>query len=409
MRENLKLDDREKVFDILIKVLYEDAFSNLLLKNTDFEVRAFATDLVYGVIERKMTLDEIIRRLSKINYNRIDKKTMVLLYMGLYQLIYSRVKDYAAINEVVEIAKKFLNQGAAGFINGILRSAQRQEKTLLQEVYNMGWEYEFSINVELLNMIKELKLNTREILESTFKPPRVHLYVRKNMENILRALDQNNIKYNVKNNFVFVENYDHKILSSFFRRGEYSIMDYSTSVIRQLVPKDTKTVFDMCAAPGGKTLMIADLLPNAKIKSSDINEIRVNLIHENIKRWGLNNVTASVNDARVFDGNKYDLVVCDVMCSGSGVISRKPELKYKIDYKMIEELNSKQIEILKNASNQVNDGGYVIYSTCSILKRENSDIVDEVCKDGSLKKIKDILVIPSSDSEGFYACLLKKK
>lgn len=399
--------DREKVFDILYNVIFEDGFSNLLLKKIEFDSRPFATDLVYGVIERKITFDEIIKELSSIALNKIDNKAIILLYMGLYQLLFSGVKDYAAINEVVEIAKKFLNKGAAGFINGILRSAQRDE-SILDKVNSKGWEYEYSINVELLNMIKESKLDTKSILLSTFEAPKVHLYIRKNCENIERALQNNEIKYEKKDDFIFVRNYDHKALASFFRRGEYAIMDYSTSIIRELLPNNIENIFDMCAAPGGKTLLMADRLQNAKIKSSDINKIRVELINNNIKRWGLDNVIASVNDARIFDGNSYDLVLCDVLCSGSGVLSRKPELKYKINYNMIDELNEKQLAILKNAVKQTKQNGYIIYSTCSILKRENQDIVDEVIKDGSIKKIREELIIPNKNNEGFYACLLKK-
>lgn len=407
MKEDLKKTDREIVFDILYNVIYEDGFSNLLLKKSDFDSRPFATDLVYGVLERKIIFDEIIKELSKIEYKKIDKKAIILLYMGLYQLIYSGVKDYAAIYEVVELAHKFLNKGAAGFINGILRNIQR-DLEIVEKIKSKGWEYEYSINIELLNMIKESKLDTKSVLNSSFEPPFVHLYIRKNAENIERTLKQNNIKYEKKDDFMFLKNYDHKVLSSFYRRGEYSIMDHSTSVIRKLLPDDIDTVFDMCAAPGGKTILMADAMPNATIKAADINAIRVGLIDSNIKRCGLENVHTAVNDARIFDGKHYDLALCDVLCSGSGVISRKPELKYKIDYKMIEELNEKQLAILKNAINQVNEDGYIIYSTCSILKRENQDIVEKVIKEGTVEKIKEELVLPSKYNEGFYACLLKR-
>ena len=409
MKEDLKINDREIAFDIIYKVIYDDGYSNLLLKNTQLDSRPFVTDLVYGVIERKLTLEEMLRVLSNKKLEKTDKKAVVLIYMGLYQLFYSNTKDYAAIFEVVELAKKMLNKGAAGFVNGILRSAQRMGDDLISEVYDKGWEYEYSINHELLSMIKENKANTLEILKSTFIPPKVHLYVRRNMAKIKATLESNEIKFKEKEDFLIIQNYRHKALSSFFINGDYTIMDYSTSVVRGLASDDSiDTIFDMCAAPGGKTLLLADKFPNAQIKASDINKNRVTLLENNIRRWGLTNVTSEVHDARNFDDKEYDLVLCDVLCSGSGVISRKPELKYKINYNMIEELNAKQIEILKNAVNQSKKDKYVIYSTCSILKRENRDVVDRVAEENNLSIIKDITIFPSKDSEGFYACLLKK-
>ena len=409
MKEDLKINDREIAFDIIYKVIYDDGYSNLLLKNTQLDSRPFVTDLVYGVIERKLTLEEMLRVLSNKDLEKIDKKAVVLIYMGLYQLFYSNTKDYAAIFEVVELAKKMLNKGAAGFVNGILRSAQRMGDKLTNEVYKKGWEYEFSINNELLNMIKENKADTLNILKSTFIPPKVHIYVRKNMNQIKEILELNEIKFKEKEDFLIIQNYRHKVLSNFFINGDYTIMDYSTSVVRGLAPDDSiDTVFDMCAAPGGKTLLLADKFPNANIKASDINKNRVTLLENNIRRWGLTNVTCGVHDARNFDGKEYDLVLCDVLCSGSGVISRKPELKYKINYNMIEELNAKQIEILKNAVNQSKKTKFIIYSTCSILKRENRNVVDRVAEENNLSIIKDITIFPSKDSEGFYACLLKK-
>lgn len=409
MKEDLKINDREVAFDIIYRVIYDDGYSNLLLKNTQLDSRPFVTDLVYGVVERKFTLEEMLKILSNKDLEKIDQKVVVLIYIGLYQLFYSNTKDYAAIFEVVELAKKMLNKGAAGFINGILRSAQRMGDDLLNKVYGKGWEYEYSINNELLSMIKENKANTLEILKATFIPPKVHIYVRKNMAKIKSRLESNEIKFKEKEDFLIIQNYRHSVLTNFFRNGDYTIMDYSTSAVRELAPDNNfETIFDMCAAPGGKTLLLADKFPNAKIKASDINKNRVTLLENNIRRWGLTNVTCGVHDARNFDGNEYDLVLCDVLCSGSGVISRKPELKYKINYKMIEELNVKQIEILKNAVNQTKKDKYIIYSTCSILKRENRDIVDRVAGENNLSIIKDTTVFPSKDSEGFYACLLKK-
>lgn len=409
MKEDLKINDREIAFDIIYKVIYDDGYSNLLLKNTQLDSRPFVTDLVYGVIERKLTLEEMLRVLSNKDLEKIDEKVVVLIYMGLYQLFYSNTKDYAAVFEVVELAKKMLNKGAAGFVNGILRSAQRMGDDLTNEVYGKGWEYEYSINHELLSMIKENKANTLAILQATFTPPKVHIYVRRNMAKIKATLESNEIKFKEKEDFLIIQNYRHSVLTSFFINGDYTITDYSTSIVRGLAPDDSiDTIFDMCAAPGGKTLLLADKFPNAQIKASDINKNRVTLLINNIRRWGLTNVTCGVHDARNFDGKEYDLVLCDVLCSGSGVISRKPELKYKINYNMIEELNAKQIEILKNAANQAKKDKYIIYSTCSILKRENRDVVDRVAEENNLSIIKDITIFPSKDSEGFYACLLKK-
>ncbi|MDY3946552.1 MAG: transcription antitermination factor NusB [Ezakiella sp.] len=406
--KKINKNNREIAFDLLYRILIEDAFSNIALQKK-VDNRPFITELVYGVIERKLTLNHIMMKYSKLKEDKIHDKAKILIYMALYELLYMKSEDYAVINEIVELAKKMLNTGAAGFINGILRSCQR-DHVVLDEIDNSDFEIKYSIGSELLDMIKKsYRGKYIPILENAFQKSKVHIYIRKNRDGILNSLKSNKIGYKELEDFLILSKYDHNALADYFRRGEFAIMDHSTSSIRKLLKNILKvdSIIDLCAAPGGKTLLVADTFVDADITACDINETRVRLLKENIVRWGLKNVDVKVNDARLNDGNKYDLAICDVPCSGSGVLKRRPELKYKINYEMISELNKKQRAILQNAISQVDSGGYIIYSTCSILKNENEDIVSEYI-DESVKIVDKTLVLPNEINEGYFACLLKK-
>lgn len=413
IKKETPTNDREIIYNVLYDSIINGRFSNDALRRVKSEHMPFITDTVYGVIERKITLQYILDSFSKMKKNKIQDEVRILIYIGIYHLLYTNIKAYAAIYEIVEMVKKKTNKGAASFANGILRSVQREKNKILKDIANSDFSIKYSVSEEFIKLLR-VNLSDEEIesfLKHSFESPLVHVYVRRNEEDILKTLDENAMNYTKKDDFIFIKNFNRNALKSFFERGDVAILDYSTSFIRKAFSnektKNIKTVIDLCAAPGGKTLLVSDALGSPKIVSEDINDTRVNLLLRNINTWGLSNVVAKLSDATEYEGGTYDLVVADVPCSGSGVIRRRPELKYKIDKSSIDELNVTQKKILSNAKNYVKDNGYIIYSTCSILNQENEDVLKYAELELGMEVLWHETFTLNEEHEGFFASLLK--
>lgn len=406
-------NDREIIYSVLYDSIINGRFSNDALRRVKSEHMPFITDTVYGVIERKNTLQYILDSFSKMKKNKIQDEVRILIYIGIYHLLYTNIKAYAAIYEVVEMVKKKTNKGAASFANGILRSVQREKSKILKDIANSDFSIKYSVSEEFIKLLR-VNLSDEEIesfLKHSFESPLVHVYVRRNEEDILKTLDENAMNYTKKDDFIFIKNFNRSALKPFFEKGDLAILDYSTSFIRKafsnIEKENIKTGIDLCAAPGGKTLLVSDALGSPKIVSEDINDTRVNLLLRNINTWGLSNVVAKLSDATEYEGGTYDLVVADVPCSGSGVIRRRPELKYKIDKSSIDELNVTQKKILSNAKNYVKDNGYIVYSTCSILNQENEDVLEYAKRELGMEVLWHETFMLNTEHEGFFASLLK--
>ena len=413
VKKETPANDREIIYNVLYDSIINGRFSNDALRRVKSEHMPFITDTVYGVIERKITLQYILDSFSNMKKNKIQDEVRILIYIGIYHLLYTNIKPYAAIYEIVEMVKKKTHNGAASFANGILRSVQREKDKILKDIENSDFSIKYSVSEEFLKLLR-VNLSDEEIesfLKHSFESPLVHVYVRRNEEELLKVLDENSMEYIQKEDFIFIKNFNHAALKPFFEKGDVAILDYSTSFIRNaflnIEKQNIKTAIDLCAAPGGKTLLISDALGSPKIVSGDINDTRVNLLLKNINTWGLSNVIAKLSDATEYEGGNYDLVVADVPCSGSGVIRRRPELKYKIHQNSIDELNVTQKKILSNAKNYVKNDGYIIYSTCSILKQENEDVLEYAKRELGMEVLWNETFMLNDEHEGFFASLLK--
>ena len=383
---------RQVVLELLTKMQQDGAYSNIVLDNTFRQEklsprdRAFAAMLFYGVIERKMTLDYIIRLYSSKEFDKIDIDVLQLLRMGLYQLLYTSVPESAAVNESVELAA----ENAKGFVNGILRSFIRDGKQIdyrdLEGVPKLSVEY--SCPKWLIKKWTEMfgEEETLKILQGSFgRPP---LFVRVNTlkctaDELIEEFKKEHIE--AKKNALLDDCLElgriHEIeATNAYRKGLFHVQDISSQLCCRVArPVFNETVIDLCAAPGGKTFTMAQLMANrGKIYSFDLYDGRVSMIREGAARMGLSIVEATIHDATDYDPNVplADKVLCDVVCSGLGVIRRKPEIKYK-EMKNLEQLPLLQSHILQNASKYVKKGGTLIYSTCTLSRDENESVVEK--------------------------------
>ena len=389
-------DPRLTVVKMLMKMESSEAYSNLLLDHAFNEAelsdrdKAFAAALFYGVLERRLTLDHVIRTNSKIAFEKLDKAAVQILRTGLYQLLYMpSVPESAAVNESVKMCKKLKCFSAQGFVNGMLRSFIRSGK----KISYLGISPEKRLSVEYScpewlteKFISEYGMDfaVRALKASVGKPP---VYARVNVlrtttDKVIAELAKQRIKaapYPGLVNCIRLEKAGDIEKCAAFRQGLFHVQDISSQLCcLTLRPVVNETVLDVCAAPGGKSFTLAELMGNnGKLYSMDLHDMRVGLIEDGAARLGIKIITAMQNDASKFNGAlpQADRVLCDVPCSGFGVIRRKPEIKYKPpeEFAGLPEI---QYQILETSARYVKSGGTLVYSTCTLSRAENDDVAD---------------------------------
>lgn len=387
-------DPRLTVVKMLMKMDSSEAYSNLLLDHVFSESdlserdKAFAAALFYGVLERRLTLDYIIEKNSKIPFAKLDPAAVVILRTGLYQLLYmDSVPESAAVNESVKLCKKLKCFSAQGFVNGMLRSFIRGGK----KISYIGLEPEKRLSVEYScpqwlteKLVREYGTDfaVRALKASVGKPP---VYARVNTlktttEKLLTELSKHRIKaaaYPGLDNCIKLEKSGDIEKCAPFRQGLFHVQDISSQLCcLTLRPVVNETVLDVCAAPGGKSFTLAELMGNnGRLYSMDLHDMRVGLIEDGAARLGIKMITAMQNDASKFNGElpQADRVLCDVPCSGLGVIRRKPEIKFKSagDFEGLPEI---QYQILETSARYVKPGGTLVYSTCTLSRAENDEV-----------------------------------
>lgn len=426
-----KINDRYRSFLILKDIFTSGAYSNISLRTElnkiDSEVsKSFVTKLVYGVVERKNYLDYIISKLSSTKLSKMDIDIVIILEMALYQIIYmDKVPESAAVNEAVKLAK-IVNKRLSGFVNANLRNFLRNKDDLMK--VNIDDEDErlavkYSINEEFLELLKSDydKETVNNFLKRSMDERLLNLRVntkKTTKDSIKAVLDKFNIKYeesDISIDSLIVYDKVSDVIKSLFKQGYVSFQDATSSSLQDYIKLNHgDKVLDLCAAPGGKSMHMAEKLEMGSITSCDIYEHKINLLKNEANRLGLDNINFQINDAMKLNKefiNKFDKVLLDVPCSGSGIISRKPEIKYQIDLKELKELNDKQWKILNISKEYVKKGGLLVYSTCSILKLENEIMVKKFLEENNDFNLeKFIKHMPTEKiNDGFFISYLRKE
>ncbi len=417
---------RKLVVGALCRVEEDNAYSNLVLNEVFSKAdlterdKSFASALFYGVLDRKITIDFYLDNLSKVKVKKMQPITKSALRLGIFQIAYmDKIPTFSAVNESVNIVKKSKESRNFGFVNAVLRAASRSLPELPKDNTEKALSIRYSCEE---NIVKELikdygKDQTTEILKAFLNP--AELFIRYNSVKISKDEFENELK-EIGAEFSETElNGCYKIISGdifaskLYKDGLFFVQDISaTNAAEALSAKKGDRVLDVCAAPGGKSFTTALLMQNCgEIISCDLYEQRVSLIQKGAARLSLDCIKAKVNDASVFNSKlgKFDGVICDVPCSGWGIMRRKPEIKYK-ESKDFKELQDLQQKILSVSSSYVKSGGRMVYSTCTIRKQENEEQVKtflENNKNFVLEKEKTTL--PTGEYDGFYYAVLKKR
>lgn len=404
-------------FEILYDVFRDNAYSNLAidkaLKGIENRDKAFISGLVYGVIERKITLDYLI---DKYLNGKTKTKVRMILYLGAYQLYFmDKVPPSAAINEAVELSKSVGVSYYKSLINAVLHKIN-DNRIDIDSIDDLSVRY--SCPEHLINMWKKAygEENTLAILKAVNEKPPVFavpnpLYV--DTDECLYELNNCGIEGEIVDNAVMLTSSFDLSKCKAFSDGLFHIEDLSSfNCADALGANENDIVLDVCAAPGGKAFTIAEQMNNTgTVYAFDLYEHRVKLIEQGAQRLGITNIKASVNDAQKFNPDipTADKILCDVPCSGFGIIRRKPEIRYK-NLDSIKDLPDIQYNILDVSGRYLKQGGRIIYSTCTLNKRENERVVEKFLQNNQdFILIKENTTFPSQNGgDGFYYAVMER-
>lgn len=386
-------NSRNTALNVLMKIEQDNAYSNIALNNAILENKlsgvdsSFVSALVYGVLERKITLDYIIKQYSKIPLRKIELKTKMILRLGILQLLFmDKIPESAAVNESVNLAKKHKLQKSSGFINGILRSITRsEEKYKLPDKSDkvLYYSVKYSAPQELVKLwINSYgELNTEQLLKSLGGRPKICARVntlKSDKNSLIAELAKENVKAEeipfLENAVSLTETGSIERLSA-YKSGKLHIQDASSQIcVDFLSPKPREVLLDICSAPGGKSFTAAQYMGDrGKIFACDLYDHKLKLISDGAKRLGIHSIVTLKRDGASSDVSLplADKILCDVPCSGLGILSRKPEIRYK-DNLITEDLPELQYKILCQSAQYLANGGRLVYSTCTLNPAENN-------------------------------------
>lgn len=402
---------------------YSNITLNKYLNENDLSAadKALATALFYGVLDRTITLDYVLSCFIKTPLKKVTSFALECLRIALFQIMYlDKIPDSAAVNEAVKIIKNSKNKHLSGFVNGVLRNVLREGVKLPDGNDIQALSIRYSCPAWIVeSFIKDYGIdNTVQLLECSLQTPPVTLRVntlKTNTNDLAEILQKENITTHqtfLDNALDIVGGIDVTKCKA-YSDGLFHIQDIaSQTVVNILSPKPNERVLDICAAPGGKTFTMSQYMQDSgEIIACDLYEKRVELIRKGAKRLSISNITAIQNDATVINHKlgTFDVVLCDVLCSGLGVIRRKPEIKYK-DISEYADITFIQQKILENAASHLNENGRILYSTCTLRKCENEDIIKRFLDKYPQYELKyQRTFMPHVDgSDGFYCALLQK-
>ena len=393
----------------LISFVDKGSYSNIVLNDAFKEFyltakeKAFITEIFYGVLRNKNFLDYMIEKNTKV-----IKKEWIrnLLRISIYQLTFMSSDAKGVVWEATEIAKKH-GIAISKFINGTLRNYLRNKDLEIKKLHDeKNYEILYSIPQYFCDILEKQygSENLNQAIISLKKIPYLSVRVNKlkySEEEFEEFLKEKDIQIIKKVDSVYYVNSGLIINSKEFKEGKIIAQDASSYLAaKNLGAKPNELVLVICAAPGGKTAVLAEEMENkGEIIAIDIHQHKKKLIEENMKKLGIDIVKATVLDARNINkqGRKFDKILVDVPCSGYGVIRKKPEILYTKNRENIEELASLQLEILNSAADILKDGGELIYSTCTIISQENTENVEKFLNERKEFKVK-ALNIPENVS-----------
>ena len=441
---------REIALKILYKIEKDKGYSNIVLnqeleknkKNLNEKDIGLISEIVYGTITWKLTIDEIIKKYSKLKLKKISLWILNILRMGIYQIIFlDKIPKSAAVNESVSLAKRYGHKNSANFVNAILRKVEKKDYEKFESIENdierISKKYSMPVWI-IEELTKDMNLSKVEnICKCSNLRPKINIRINRlktNKLDIKENLEDKNINYKdgKLDDFLVIENMKNIENMDMFKQGYFTVQDEKAGLISVVLePQEGQNILDCCSAPGGKATYIAELINNkGNIEAWDIHEHRIKLVQENAKRLGITCIKTHVQDAVIYNEEKkekFDKILLDVPCLGLGVLKRKPDIKWTRKPEDIDKINKLQNQILNICSKYLKNGGELVYSTCSILKQENENVVENFIKnnpafeiidlskkfskfyDNDKEKSRYIKIFQNDKNDGFFIAKMIKK
>lgn len=429
----------DKAREIALKVLYEvdknGAYSNIALdealkqsrkKSYEIDQRdiGFISEIAYGTISWRLTIDEVIKKYSNIKIKKISPWILNILRMSIYQILFlGKVPKSAAVNEGVNLAKRYGHKASSNFVNAILRKVEKKDYEEFFEIKDDVERISKTTSMPVWIVEELLEQNelqkVEEICQASNLKPKLSIRVnalKTNREILKKELEKEKIKVEEgeTERFLFLEEAKNIENLEPFQKGKFTVQDEAAGYIANVLnPQPNEKVLDACSSPGGKTTYMAELMNNQGIiKAWDLHEHRVKLVEKAAKRLGITIIETEVKDASIYEETYFeffDKILLDVPCLGIGVLKRKPDIKWKRKQEDIKEIVKIQEAILENCSQYLKIGGELVYSTCSILKEENEEVINKFVENNKNFEIKEKLQIyPNEKTDGFFICKMQK-
>lgn len=408
----------DKARETALKILYDindkGAYSNISLNKylnaqelRDID-RSFITDIVYGTMNRRLTVDYFIEKYSSIKIKKLSPWILNILRMGIYQLLFTdRIPVSAACNESVRLAKKYGHMASSKYVNAVLRNIARNKDNLPYPDKDSDLLTYLSVKYSHPQWMVEEWLKrfgeefTEELLKANNSIPLFTVRVNTlkiSKDSLAEILEKDG--FEIENGkyleeALIIKNPVSVQKMEAFKKGYFQVQDESSMLVAKVLdPKPGETVLDVCSAPGGKSTHIAQLMNNkGTVISRDIHEHKIKLIDEAKKRLGLDIIKTEVFDAVTLDDGlieKADRVLVDAPCTGLGIIRRKPDIKWSRNSGDKKEITELQERILSTASKYVKKGGVLVYSTCTVEPEENEETVERFIKNNGDFYLEDI-------------------
>jgi len=431
----MKVNSRKVILELLNEVdngSYSNKLIQDILTREDIDARdkGFISKILYGVVEQRIYLDYVIRKFSSVRLKKIDPSILNVLRLSAYQIIFlDKIPNSAVVDEAVKLSKK-INKRHSGFVNGLLRNMIRKIDTVTlpdNDIERLSIKYSHPLwLVERWTGLFGLSF-TEDLLRANNETPKLVLRCNTlliNREDLITKLQLEGLDVEISDiveEGIIVHKLGEKNLDQLelFKSGHFTVQDESSMMIGHLLdPQVSDKVLDLCAAPGGKSTHLAQLMQNkGQVYACDISESKIKLIKENVKRLGLNNVRMMINDAALLNNEfieAFDKVLLDAPCSGLGIIRRKPDIKYRKSEEDILALQDIQMGMLLHAAKYVKKGGVLVYSTCTIEPGENGELIDRFLAENQeyerVDGTNDLQLYPNVDeTDGFFGCKLRRK